>query len=488
LTIYKKPKPKNMKKNLTKTCVVALISFFISVTINAQYTPGGGYPGTTSPNNLNNQSQPNGATGMTQIFSGTGKYTLSADGAGKSSTIATTLTIRVNKPTAAATVYKAFFLSTSTGGPISPGCVTLQGSPVTWAGSLDYPWALASFYNYWADVTSLVAPVINGFGAGISTLTIGECPTTGYYGGQDALDGEALLVIFNDATATEKTILVMWGGLSPSGDSYSFLLGQPIDPAAPGAVLDNGLGIGFSYQANGSPQFSTIDVNSQRLTSAAGGEDDGASADGALITVGGIGDLNTNPSNPNAAPTNARSDDELYSLLPFITNTTTNLVVNTSNPSNNDNIFLSYFVISGSAIIINGPSIVLSQTTTSGCKGSSHTVNTTVVDGQNVPIPGVTVNFNVTAGPNNGTNGSAVSNINGQASFTYASNGVVGTDLIQACFTPPTGGVPVCSNNLNFEWLDCNTNVVPTLSEWGLIILGLFLVGIGTMFIIRRTA
>jgi hypothetical protein len=470
-----------MKKTFTSSCVILLISLFLSLTVHAQYEPGGGHPGV---NNSNNSNQPNPATGLTQIFSATGKYTMSVDGAGKSSTIPTTLPIRVNKPTAAATVYKAFLMSTSTGGPISPGCVTLNGSPVTWAGSLVYPWQLSSFYNYWADVTSMVAPTINAFGAGISTLTIGECPTTGYYVGQDALDGEALLVIFNDATAVEKTVILVWGGLNPLGDTYSFLLGQPIDPSAPGAILDMGLGIGFSYEAFGGTQYSKIDVNGQRLTTSAGGEDDGASQDGALITVGGIGDLNTNPANRFATPTNPRSDDELYSLLPFITNTTTNLSVNTLNPSDNDNIFLSYFVISGSAIIVSGQSIILSQATTSGCNGTTHTVNATVVNGQSNPIPGVTVNFNVTAGPNAGASGNAVTGANGQASFTYPGNGALGTDQIQACFTPLSGGVPVCANSLNFEWTQCN--VIPTMSEWGLIILGLILAVTGTLFIIRR--
>ena len=61
-----------------------------------------------------------------------------------------------------------------------------------------------------------------------------------------------------------------------------------------------------------------VQVNGRRLTTSAGGQDDGASANGALITVGGIGDSTANPSDPDALPTSARDDDERYDLLPFL--------------------------------------------------------------------------------------------------------------------------------------------------------------------------
>ncbi len=62
---------------------------------------------------------------------------------------------------------------------------------------------------------------------------------------------------------------------------------------------------------------------------------------------------------------------------------------------------------------------------------TDHTVTVTVMEG-GTPAPGVTVTFDVTAGPNVGTSGTAMTDANGQASFTYTSNGQTGTDTIEA--------------------------------------------------------
>jgi hypothetical protein len=110
------------------------------------------------------------------------------------------------------------------------------------------------------------------------------------------------------------------------------------------------LGIGFGYQV-GSPQYSIVDVNGRRLTTSAGGSDDGVAENGGLITVGGIGDSTANPPDPyfvgGSTGDTTRYDDELYDLgqgnpvnsSPFVANGDTSTVINTSNPSNNDNIF-----------------------------------------------------------------------------------------------------------------------------------------------------
>lgn len=464
-----------MKRTFTKSLLFSLISLFFVVSMNAQLVPGTG-PSSSGPN-------PNPpSTGLTQLYTVTGHYYLSADGAG--SNTSASFSIDVNKLTAGSTVSQAYLMSTSTGNPIPVACVTLAGSTVVYTGSLTVPWYGGSFYNYWADVTSIVSPILNPAGAGITSLTITECPITNPSGGGEGLDGHALLVVFSDAAATEKTIIIMWGGQNPAGDNYSIVLGAPIDPLAVGSVLDMGLGIGYSYQPASPPQNSQVSVNSVLISSSAGGYDDGTPANGGLITVGGIGDSNTNPTDPNAVATNTHTDDELYSLLPFITNTTTNILVTTLNPSGDDNIFLSYFVLSGSAIILNGSGIVLAQSTSSGCIPTTHTVTATVVDGQSIPIPGASVNFSVTSGPNSGVTGSAITNVSGQATFTYAGSGGLGTDQIQACFLPSPTAPPVCSNILNFQWSNCNC--IPTLSQWGLIILGLVLMVVATVYILRR--
>ncbi|RMG53069.1 MAG: hypothetical protein D6723_07770 [Acidobacteria bacterium] len=63
--------------------------------------------------------------------------------------------------------------------------------------------------------------------------------------------------------------------------------------------------------------------------------------------------------------------------------------------------------------------------------GTDHTVTVSVMEG-GTPAPGVTVTFDVTAGPNAGTSGTGVTDANGQVSFTYTSNGQAGTDTIEA--------------------------------------------------------
>jgi cysteine-rich repeat protein len=78
-------------------------------------------------------------------------------------------------------------------------------------------------------------------------------------------------------------------------------------------------------------------VNDVRLTSYAGGSDDGSIGQGELITVGGYDDSNANPLNPFGAD----ADDELYSLIPFLEAGKTTYNVRTSNPSFDDNIFFA---------------------------------------------------------------------------------------------------------------------------------------------------
>lgn len=377
------------------------------------------------------------SVGLQQVYSSTGKYTLTADGVGSNNSL---MSVNVNKPSAQATVQKAILISSVTFSTIGNGCVTLGGIPITWDGS-----ATVSFFNnYWADVTSIVAPLINASPAGTTTLNITECNT-------GDIEGEALLVVFNDAAATEKTIIIMCGAMNPAGDNFSVTLAQPIDPSKPGALLDMGLGIGFGFQSNyGGEQTSYVSVNSQRITSSAGGEDDGFSSNGSLITVGGIGDLNTNPANPLAGPTNMRSDDELYNILPFINNTTTSLTINTYNPSSDDNIFLAYFALSGAAII--GEGVLASQTNTSGDVGTNHTVKASVLNSLGQPIVNRTVAFTIISGPNAGNTYSTTTNSDGEAFYTYLGNGGSGIDNIKACFTNSQNDES-CSNTLSFEWI-----------------------------------
>ena len=99
------------------------------------------------------------------------------------------------------------------------------------------------------------------------------------------------------------------------------------------------LGIGFSC----CNQASTVTVNGTRISNVAGGEDDGTTNNGALITVGGDNDPFSSllPSYAN--------DHERYNLVPYVTAGDTSIVINTANASGDDNIFLMAFRVAGSA-------------------------------------------------------------------------------------------------------------------------------------------
>jgi len=184
------------------------------------------------------------------------------------------------------------------------------------------------------------------------------------------------------------------------------------------------------------------------MTSSAGGEDDGEQANGALITAGGIGDSNTNPPDPNGDPTSARYDDELYDLKPFVNTGDTLINVHTINPSNDDNIMFAGLLVSGAAVV--GEGAILTPVSATNPVGSSHTVTATLVTDLGDPIVGRNVDFDVLTGPNAGTNGSAITDINGQATFTYTGY-VVGTDTIQASFLN-SQNVTIYSNIVTKDW------------------------------------
>ncbi|MFP4470650.1 MAG: Ig-like domain-containing protein [Bacteroidales bacterium] len=405
--------------------------FFIA---NAQeHTPG------TIPNNAESPQMNPEQNGLTQLYSVTGQYYLSADGGGDNADY----TVDANKPSAGATVHRAYLMAATIwgGGDISDGCMTLDGVDINWDGST--PSALSNSNNYYADVTSIVGPALDAAAPGIMSFDVTECRTTD-------IDGVALLVIFSDPDASEKTIVIMFGAQDLDGDNFSIALGESINPDDPGALLNMGLGISYSYQLGGVQQYSIVEVNNERLSTAAGGEDDGISSDGGLMTVGGLGDSNDNPADPMATPTEFDSDDELYSILPFIDINTTEVSVFTENPSNDDNIFLAYFEISGAAII--GEGILISQPTNEPEVGTDHTITALIQDDLGNPVEGEMVDFEVISGPNAGTTHSEATDANGEAFFTFSS-AVAGTDMVEACFENSLGNSE-CSNNLSVNWME----------------------------------
>ena len=195
-------------------------------------------------------------------------------------------------------------------------------------------------------------------------------------------------------------------------------------------------------------------MNSIRVTSAAGGQDDGQPANGALITVGGVGDTNANPSDPNALPNgDPRFDDELYSLLPFVSNGDTSIDVFTQNPSNDDNVFFAALAFNSTTAIV-GEGVVLSPLNAVNPVNTSHTVTATVQDANGDPVSGRSVTFTVISGPISGTTGSGTTDAGGKATFSYTSS--VGVDQIRASMMN-NANQTVLSNVVRKEWTQAST-------------------------------
>ncbi len=270
-----------------------------------------------------------------------GRGGVSTDGVGTTSGQPATLQAEVP---AGSTVVQAYLYATYIFGVDAPTeaqrTIGFEGAPVVLA--LRGPDASTPLATARATVTSAVAAKV-GSGGGITNFNVLE--DAGITG---VVDGTALVVIYSNPSLPVTTIAVLDGESSQSGDAFTFAFATPLEPDRPGFSATLALGIGFSYQgaagnACGGNQFSTVDVNGARLTSCAGNYDDGVGEDGALITVGGVGDATDNPADPDA--TSGGTDDELYNLVPFLTEGDADITVETANPSSDDNLFLAVLSI-----------------------------------------------------------------------------------------------------------------------------------------------
>ncbi len=198
-----------------------------------------------------------------------------------------------------------------------------------------------------ADVTSFVEMIVDD-GAD-SNFQFALSDIDGEFAA--GVDGYALAVVYSNPTQDFRTITFADGSSAATGDNFTVSFDQPVDTAHAGFDAQLSLGIGFSLQNQYDTQDSQVVVNGQTLTSSAGGEDDGSTTNGGLITIGGLGDDSANPADPYLREYgDPRYDDEYYDLaansvngVPFIADGATEVVVETYNPSNNDNIFFAGF-------------------------------------------------------------------------------------------------------------------------------------------------
>src|SRR5437763_1570587 len=398
--------------------------------------------------------------GLAVIVSERGRVSPSFDAEGSQGPNAT---LRVDKPDGA-TVRRAILFAATTGfsGALIPGPVLVNGHSIVMGHQT--PSGIES-NNFWTDVTSTLKGDIDAAPAGTLTLPVVEpSPDTD-------VDGVLLAVIFNDPNQVADTsVSLLFGALLTGGDHFDLALDRRFNPSDPRSMMQMSLGISYSCQSatfcSTPAQYSEIDVNGRRHTTAAGGEDDGKTANGALITVGGVGDSPTNPPDPLALPNGPRSDDELYDLRPFLERGDQTITVDTRNPSADDNVFFAALTSNPpiSDIHTNSFGIALNPAAAVTHAGTKHTVTATITDPPAAQVSGVKVAFNVSAGPNKGVSGVCTANVDcstdgkGNVSWTYQSGLGLGGDTIEACFVQDE--VTRC-NTASKQWV----NQAPTAAD-----------------------
>ena len=302
---------------------------------------------------------PKASASLTNSYQFNGKGNWSIDGVGSDNTPVGSINAIVP---VGSTVVKAFLYSTTYGfgDPFIPS-VDFDGT--TYSGSawtdLGFAATCCNLKAFRADVTTQVATKIGG-GAASPFLfdVLSENPN-------DSIDGTVLALVYSNPAEQERTISFLDGNAAATGTTTFVNLTTPLTSTqllAPTFEALMSLGIGFSFQ-QGVDQYSTIDVNGTRLTSSAGGQDDGNPTNGGLITVGGIGDSTANPANPFAIPSSdfsvaPRLDDELYTLKPFLNVGDTQIKIDSTNPSNDDNIFFVGINLTAKAdVCVDGPAL-----------------------------------------------------------------------------------------------------------------------------------
>lgn len=262
-----------------------------------------------------------------------GNYGVSTDGFGSlSNSGIISASVPAGATVVAAYLYTAVFRNqahTGVGG-------TLNGNAVAYGPSVPNtsPTALGccALSSARADVTAIVAPVINGGPGGIYDFTVTETSPN--------QDGEALVVVYSLASLGISTVGILDGFSAVTGDTTAINFADPLNPVAPGFFAEMRIGDSFSC----CNQRSSITVNGTLITNNAGNNDDGAQvADGSLITVGGFDDA-FSPLLPTYD-----QDHERYDLVPQISAGDTSIQVDTLNPDGTDNIFLAVFHVFGRA-------------------------------------------------------------------------------------------------------------------------------------------
>jgi len=126
---------------------------------------------------------------------------------------------------------------------------------------------------------------------------------------------------------------------------------------------------------------------------------------------------------------------------------------------------LQWRSIGGAGIGTEGGSIALTPATQTQGLGGTATVTSTVLDAGGSPLPNVSVDFKILSGPNAGVTGTATTDPDGNATFTYKGT-TLGKDSVQASVTNASGG-GFASNTGTITW-----DVLPVLPILGALLPG----------------
>lgn len=247
----------------------------------------------------------------------------------------------------AGTPYPWYAASPTTLADYNSSGITLAGNAVTFdalvgASAIPNRPDIGNWFTARADVTSIVTSLAAG--GGNFSWAVHEGTKNAY------IDGEVLAIVYEHNSLANGSVVFLDGGLNTAGETSTVNFANPLGNVAdPNFVADMSLGISFSTGGN---QSSQVDINGTRLSSSAGGYNDGSLTDGGLITAGGIGDSNANPANAFSQG-DTSYDDELYSLKPFLSTGDTSFSIYSKNPSNDDNTFFMGLHISAEISQVN---------------------------------------------------------------------------------------------------------------------------------------
>ncbi len=132
--------------------------------------------------------------------------------------------------------------------------------------------------------------------------------------------------------------------------------------------------------------------------------------------------------------------------------------------------------------------LTLTPATATNPINTQHTVTALVKDNINNPVPGVVVDFEILSGPNAGATGSATTDANGEATFSWSSS-TDGVDTVQASITiTPAGAAPIeITTTATKTWYIVPDNVIPEVPLGTAAVTATMMIGLAAYYTKRRT-